>query len=95
MSDIEEMIEQAARRGAEAALAAHRPRYGLTYTEVGEMLGCSERQVRRMVAEGHLELVPLTKARVALGSVLRLVGLDEQPVPVLASVVDLRSGTGS
>lgn len=96
---LDDQIVAAVELGVAKALAAHRPRYGLTYAEVADMLGCSDRQVRRMVAEGHLDLVPLTKARVTLGSVLRLVGLDEPPAPALAPVVDLgelRTGsTGS
>lgn len=90
--DLESLIEAAARRGAEEALAAHRPRRAWSYDEAALQLGCSHRSISKLVSAGHLELVPHTRS-ITEGSLRRLVGLDELPVsgPRLVADDDLEA----
>jgi len=83
---MDELVQEAARRGAAEALAAHQPRYAYSVDEVAEMLGCSARSVRRMVADGKLETVPYTNGTITLGSIRRLVGVPDLPLTGLALV---------
>lgn len=86
MSAIDDLVEAAARRGAAEALAAHQPRYAYSVAEVAEMLGCSERSVRRMVGDALLDTVPYTAGMITLGSIRRLVGMPQLPLTGLSLV---------
>jgi hypothetical protein len=76
---IEDAIAEQVKAAVREALVDQLPRYGFSYDEAGEVLGCSGRSVRRMVDDGLLDLVPYANARVTIGSIRRLVGLTESP----------------
>lgn len=57
--DLTRLIEEAAERGAERALAAQRERrVAYTVAEAAAALGCSPDTIRRLIGQGHLSLVP-------------------------------------